>query len=195
MHRLQPASSGVGPLLQRDYWAVIDRCRFEPSEVIALVAARFPELPPPDLVVFRRGDGNNGPLEVGDEIDIRIRMAGACRVRVIHKDAFSITFGTLEGHPEAGRITFGAYRNDRGDVVFHIRSRVRSKSRATYLGFRTAGDPMQTGTWTDFVNTVANTCGAGVIGFVRADTRELDPTELREADETMDGPTFVAVAD
>ena len=31
-----------------------------------------------------------------------------------------ITLGTLEGHPEAGRITFGAYRNERGDVVGNV---------------------------------------------------------------------------
>lgn len=194
-HRLQPAASGFGPLIQRDYWAVIDHCRFKPSEVLSLVAARFPELPPPDLVVFRRSGAPNTPLQLGDELDIKIRMAGACRVRVIHKDACSITFGTLEGHPEAGRITFGAYRNERGDVLFHIRSRVRSSSRATYLGFRAAGDPMQTQTWTDVVDSVAFTCGDGVIGFVYADTRHLGPHALDEGDLMMDRPTYWARAD
>lgn len=192
-HRLQPATGGVGPLLQRDYWAVIDRCRYQPGQVMGLVAARFVEFPPSDLVRFRRSDGVDRPLEVGDELDIDIRLAGACRVRVIHRDACSLTFATLEGHPEAGRITFGAYRNERGDVVFHIRSRVRSSSRVSYAGFRSAGDPMQTGTWTDFVNNVAITCGAGVIGFVHADTVRLDPRGLDDGDLAMDRPTFLAV--
>lgn len=191
---MQPASSGVGRLYQRDYWAVIDRCRCRPSDVIALVAARFPEFPPVDTVTFRRSD-DSVPLDVGEELDITIRMAGACAVRVIHKDACSLTLGTLAGHPEAGRITFGAYRNDRDDVIFHIRSRARSKSLAHYLGFMTGGDPMQTTTWTDFVNSVALTCGEGVIGFVYADTRQLDPGELDEGDEAMDRPTFLAQAD
>lgn len=191
---LQPASRGVGPLYQRDYWAVIDHCRCRPSEVIALVAARFPEFPPVDTVTFRRVD-DRMPLDVGEELDIEIRMAGACGVRVIHKDACSLTLGTLEGHPEAGRITFGAYRNDRNDVIFHIRSRARSKSLTHYLGFLTGGDPMQTTTWTDFVNSVALTCGEGVIGFIYADTRQLARGELDEGDEAMDRPTFVAQAD
>ena len=50
----------------------------------------------------------------------------------------SLTLGTLEGHPEAGRITFGAYRNDDGDVVFHIRSRARSSTLFNYVGFKSA---------------------------------------------------------
>ena len=57
----------------------------------------------------------------------------------------------LTGHPEAGRITFGAYRTVDGDVVFHIRSRACSSSLFNYLGFLVGGDPMQTATWTDFV--------------------------------------------
>lgn len=192
---LQSASRGAGPLYQRDYWAVIDRCRCRPSEVIELVTHRFAEFPPPDTVEFRRSGAADRPLDVGDDFAIHIRMAGICGVRVIHKDACSLTFGTLEGHPEAGRITFGAYRNDRGDVIFHIRSRARSKSVRHYLGFVTGGDPMQTTTWTDFVNSVALTCGEGVIGFVYADTRQLDPAELDEGDEAMDRPTFLAQAD
>ena len=193
---LQPASAGVGPLVQRDYWAVIDGCRCRPSEVVSLVASRFPELPPADVVVFER-DGDGGPpglLEVGDELDIQIRLAGPARVRVVHTSPCSITLATLKGHPEAGRITFGSYRTVEGDVVFHIRSRARSSSLFTYLGFLAGGDPMQTTTWTDFVNNVAVSCGTGVMGAVHADTRALDPSEI-DADEQTDAPTFIAEAD
>src|SRR5690348_1552095 len=108
---LQPASTGVGPLLQRDYWAVIDECRSGPAAVVELVASRFPELPPADVVVFEREQigGTPGVLDVGDELNIHIRLAGAARVRVVHTAPCSITLATLKGHPEAGRITFGAY--------------------------------------------------------------------------------------
>lgn len=147
------------------------------------------------MVVFRRAPHANGPLSLGEELDIRIRMAGMCSVRVIHQDDCSFTFGTLEGHPEAGRVTFGAYYNERHDVIFHIRSRVRSATRMRYWGFRTAGDPMQTQTWTDFVNSVALTCGKGVLGWVHADTRHTDGRELDEGDEAMNGPTYVARED
>jgi hypothetical protein len=194
---LQPPSAGAGPLIQRDYWAVIDGCRTRPSEVIRLVSTKFPELPPPEVVVFER-DADGGPtgtLEVGDELDIRIRMAGDARVRVVHTAPCSITLATLKGHPEAGRITFGAYRNADNDVVFHIRSRAASGSLYQRLGFLVGGDPMQTTTWTDFVNNVAVTCGGGVKGEVHADTRILAEGDVEPGDEALDCPTFIAEAD
>ncbi len=113
-------------------------------------------------------------------------------MRVVNRDAQSITLATLAGHPEAGRITFGAYRNDYRDVVFHIRSRARSGSRAHYAGFLTAGEAMQTNTWTDFVQAVAYTFGDGIVGFVHAESRRMSEREEPETDETLCAPTFLA---
>jgi len=160
------------------------------------VASQFHELPPGEVVLFTREQaGEPAALEVGDELDIRIRMAGEARVRVVHTCPCSLTLATLQGHPEAGRITFGAYRNPDRDVVFHIRSRARSRSLFTLMGFLVGGNPMQTTTWTDFVANVAATCGSGVKGDVHADTRRLSEDEAEAADETMDAPTFIAEAD
>lgn len=184
-----PPSSGAGPLLQRDYWAVLDKCRLRAPEVAALVRERFADFPPEVLVVFRRPDGQDGPLDVGDEMEVEIRMAGKTAVRVVHADDNSLTLATVEGHPEAGRITFGAYPNERGDVVFHIRSRARSSSSARFAGFLTLGEAMQTNTWTDFIDAVAHSIGDGVIGAIQVDTQEVDEDD---ADEAMDGPTFIA---
>lgn len=183
------ARSGTGPLLQRDYWAVIRGCTIAPSEFGALLAERFCELAPPGLVRFRRADGTDEPLALGDELEVRIRFAGSFGVRVIHADDHSVTLATLEGHPEAGRITFGAYRHEGGGVIFHIRSRARSSTRSRYAGFLALGEPMQTKTWTDFVARVASWTGNGVQDFVYEETS-------RHADEQdEEGPTFVAEGD
>lgn len=184
------AERGVGPLLQRDYWAVIDTCRLRPTELVEAVRTRFVDLAPPDIVSFRRSDGGTEPLRLGDELDVRIRGAGTAQVRVAHATLQTFTLATLEGHPEAGRITFGAYRNERGDVLFHIRSRARSSSRVRRYGFLVAGDPMQTYTWTDFVGTVASTFGQGVVGFIHAETGRVLATSFEG-----DGPTFEATGD
>jgi len=186
---LKPAPEGHGPLLQRDYWAVIDQCCASPGEIGRILAERFTEFPPPELVRFERRGGGDGPLEVGDEIDVHIHWAGDYAVRVVHRDAQSLTVATLEGHPEAGRITFGAYRNPQGDVVFHIRSRARAGSRTRYLGFLAGGDPMQTNTWTDFINRFALCVGEGVTGYVHASKNEV---EERPTDEDPFAPTFEA---
>lgn len=191
---LLPASRGFGPLLQRDYWAVIDECRVSPRQVMALVSGRFPAFSPEDLCVFSRVDGADAPLEVGDELEVRIRAAGRFRVRVVNKDPNCLTLATLKGHPEAGRITFGAYRNERKDVIFHIRSRARSSSQVRYLGFFAVGEAMQTNTWTEFVNRVAVTVGQGVKGYIHAETYRMKGDEHR-IEEALGGPTFLARGD
>ena len=159
------------------------------------VTTHFTELHAEDIVTFTRANPDAECLEVGDCLDIQIRMAGLARVQVVHVSPCSITLGTLKGHPEAGRITFGSYRNDNGDVIFHIRSRARSSSIWTYCGFLVGGDPMQTESWTTFINNIAATCGDGVDGIVHAETRTLTREEWLPGDETMDEPTFVALAD
>lgn len=186
-----PALDGAGPLLQRDHWGAIADCRLRPSEVLRVVAAEFERFPPEALVRFQRTCHPDKGLEVGDEFDIEIRMAGECGVRVVHHDDCSLTLATLEGHPEAGRITFGAYRNDAGDVLFHIRSRARASGRAKYLGFLMMGEAMQTNTWVDFINAVAHRVGSGVKGEIHSETREIDD----EPPEAAALPTFLARAD
>lgn len=188
-HARRCAHAGVGPLLQRDYWAVIDGCRLRPSQFGELLATRFCDLAPRAFVQFRPLKGAAQPLELGDDLAVHIRLAGDFRVRVIHADDHSITLATLSGHPEAGRITFGAYRHASGDVIFHIRSRARSSSAATYTGFRALGEPMQTKTWTDFVARVASFTGRGVRDFVYEETSRHDDEPGEE------GPTFTAEGD
>jgi hypothetical protein len=125
-----PAEEGSGPLLQRDYWAAVANARLRPSEIIAEVTREFERFPPEELVGFERRCEPGRALAVGDELDIHIRMAGECAVRVVHADANSLTLATLEGHPEAGRITFGSYRNDRGEVLGALSARSARGARA-----------------------------------------------------------------
>lgn len=189
---LTPPPEGVGPLLQRDYWAVIARCRLTPSEVATLVARHFEAFAPEDLVVFRREDPEHRLLRQGDDLSVHIKGAGHFAVRVVHLDAQSLTLCTMDNHPEAGRITFGAYRNRRGDVVFHIRSLARSNSPFHLMGFVVGGEAMQTNTWTEFVNRVAVTAGEGVIGAIYSETKKLHD---EPDDGTAYAPTFRAEGD
>ena len=184
---LSPSAEGKGPLLERDYWSALQRSRLRPSEIMAEVKAHFSSFAPSELARFSAADR---PLRLGDEIDIAIAGAGGCRVRVVHCDELSITLATMRGHPEAGRITFGAYRNREGEVVFHIRSRARSDSFMRLLGFFAAGEAMQTNTWAAFISRVAAIAGARVTG-VHAQMRRLPDEE----DGPVDQPTYIARAD
>lgn len=186
-----PASEGRGPLLQRDYWGVVADCPLGPQEVARWVAESFCRVAPPRLVRFRRLEPEPGGLQPGETLEVEIPSAGTFHVRVAHRDANSHTLSTLKGHPEAGRITFGAYRNTDGEVVFHIRSRARSSSASRYAAFLLAGEPMQTNTWTDFIRCVAASVGSGVAGAVHAVTREVDPT-AEDGAGGLRRPTFLA---
>jgi hypothetical protein len=181
-----PASQGAGPLLQRDYWAALAGCPLSPQGVMAHVKAHFCELPPRELVEFVAPGG----LGCDAELDIAIKPAQQCRVRVVHEDPQSLTLGTLEGHPEAGRITFGAYRNPQDAVIFHIRSRARSSTTAKLLGFLAIGEALQTNTWTDFINNLAGSLGLRIDGPIHADTARVD--ELPEDCTPATAPTFIA---
>lgn len=193
MEGLSLARDGSGPLYQRDYWGVIEGSRLAPAEIAELVARDFCKFAPEEIVRFDRTRAGELPLELGEELEVKIRMAGVCHVRVVNRDRNSVTLATVHGHPEAGRITFGAYRNDAGEVIFHIRSRARSSSGAKYAGFLAAGEPMQTTTWTDFIDRLAHTVGNGIRGFIHAETREI---EDEAADpEVVCSPTFLAVGE
>jgi hypothetical protein len=187
--RLTRASEGAGPLLQRDYWAVIDNCRLSPPEVMACVRRHFAMFPPEELLEFER-TAPEEDLQLDEVLKITMRVAGRAEVKVVHLDTNSLTLCTVQGHPEAGRITFGAYRNSKGDVIFHIRSRARSSTRLLFAGFLTAGEPMQTNTWTDFIDRLAHMLGDGVIGYIRAEIKELS-----EEDDNTATPTFIAQGD
>ncbi len=184
------ATDGRGPLLQRDYWGVIANSRQTAPEVANVVAGDFCRFPPEELVRFTRRDPADEALQEGNEMDVEIRMAGECAVRVIHRDSNSITLGTLEGHPEAGRITFGAYPDEAGDIVFHIRSRARSSSTARYAGFMIGGEPMQTTTWTDFIDRVAHDVGDGILGVIHVETKEIE--DEPDDPESICSPTYLA---
>jgi hypothetical protein len=189
------AARGVGRLLQRDYWAVIAACRLPPSALLDEVAGHFSAFAPADVVTFERTEGSARPLGPGDVLEVRIRGAGTFRVCVASRTTQTLTLATLTGHPEAGRITFGAYRNDYGDVVFHIRSRARSSTHPRYLGFLMIGEAMQTATWADFVTSVAFTFGEGVIGYLHVETSRLHRGRADELEASALSPTFSAEGD
>lgn len=186
--RLQLAEAGFGPLLERDYWCVIASCRYSPAQIVDAVRRHFAAFAPAELVVFRHRAGER--LEAGEVVELRIAGTSGSRVCVSHVGPQSFTLATMGGHPEAGRITFGSYRNRRGDVLFHIRSRARSKSPWKRAGFLAAGEVMQTSTWTEFVNRVAVAFGEGVLGFIHAETRTCEDETEKHA---RHGPTYHAV--
>jgi len=183
------AASGAGPLYQREYSGVIEGTNSSPEELAKLVRERFTELAPEETAAFARSEGGRAPLKVGDELRIRIGGFMPCGVRVVHVDDVSLTLRTLEGHPEAGRVSFGAGRDDEGRLTFRIRSRARSGRFFHYIGFLLMGRAMQARCWIRFIGRVAEMCGGRLAGPVRVSTSrvEEEPADVGGPDL----PTFI----
>lgn len=183
------ATQGFGPLLERDYRAVIEGADATPEDVGRMLREHFEEFAPPETAAFRRSSEEACPLEVGDELDIRIALRGCCRVRVVHHDARSVTLRTLGGHPEAGRITFGADRDERGRLRLRILSRTRASGLVDYLGYLVMGKQLQARCWIRFLDRLAERTGGRVEGKIHVRTRRAEPVEADR--KGRDEPTFL----
>jgi hypothetical protein len=160
------AATGAGPLLQRDYIGVMRSTACSPEELARLVREQFVQLAPPETAAFESERREGGPLEVGDELAIRIGGFLPCRVRVVQVDLLCLTLRTLCGHPEAGRISFRAGRDQKERLILHIRSRARSGGWLHYLGFLLLGRAMQGRCWIRFLGRAARACGGELDGPV-----------------------------
>jgi hypothetical protein len=187
------AARGSGPLLQRDYQAVIEGATCPPEEAIEKVRAQFPRFSPDNLAAFECREGFDWPLEVGHEMQIVIRGAGLCHVRIVHANKRSLTLRTLDGHPEAGRITFGAYHDETGRLIFRIRSRARSSNKLKYVGYVFMGREMQRQVWITFIERIAELCGGHIESEITVKTTRVKST-LADRGE-IDTPTFAVASD
>jgi len=168
------AAGGVGPLLQRDYSGVIQGSRCTPEELARLVREQFVEFAPPETAAFQKTGDGDAPLKVGDEFRIRLGGFMPCRVRAVHIDDTTLTLRTLDGHPEAGRISFRAGRDDDQRLTFQIRSRARSGGMLKYLGFLLMGRAMQARCWIRFIGRVAEASGGRLASPVRVKTSRVE---------------------
>lgn len=180
------AAHGAGPLLQRDYWAPLWGTVFMPGGIMRLVASKFPSLADPKIATF--SFVQPPPLEIGHEMQIEIRGYGSCHVRVVEHGLLTLTLRTLEDHFEAGRITFGSWREE-GELLFKIRSRARIRSKPHSWGWAAGGWKAQEQLWKHFVKNLAAECGAAEPDEVHEETCEVQAT-LADLGE-LDTPTFL----
>jgi Domain of unknown function (DUF1990) len=170
----QPASIGSGPLLERRYFIDVARARKSPAQLMAEVQADVPRFSPEALADFKRKNGDDGPIKVGDEFHITILGPWNGSVRVSDVGSTSFEFITLEGHPEAGRIRFEAhYLDESPDVLrFEIRSAARSRDGLVAFAYDTLGGGklMQEATWVEFCRRVAAASVGQALGNVIVET-------------------------
>lgn len=182
----QPAPEGRGPLLQRDYIGVFAEAPCSPQAVMEMVRREFPRFSPDALASFARCE--NGPLEPGDEMEVNIRGVGCHKVRVVCVSERMLTLRTIEGHPEAGRISFACFCDGQGRMLFRIRSRSRVNNLVRLAGYWLGGKGAQTQIWCTFIKRVAERIGTRVRDKVVLGERFVEDSRADLGLE--DAPTF-----
>jgi uncharacterized protein (DUF1499 family) len=167
------ADDGSGPLLQRDYEGIIVGSSWTPERVLKMVREDIERFSAAEMAKFVRPPRDRHALQVGDDIEVHITGAGETHVRVAHVDGRSLTLRTMDDHLEAGRITFGSWRDEEGRLVFHIRSRARQAGPVWLLGFVVGGKKLQTRIWETFVERVAEAAGGRLEDGVEVRTQEV----------------------
>jgi hypothetical protein len=182
------ASEGVGPLLRREYSAVVGGAPCGPEAIGTLLRERFEDFAPPETAIFDRTAEAKDRLAIGDEMEIRIALLGRCRVRVVHHSDCTLTLRTLAGHPEAGRITFGADRDPQGRLRLRIVSRTRASRVLNYLGYLVMGKQLQARCWIRFLERLAEATGGQIADRIHVRTHRVE--EEPGDRKGTDAPTF-----
>ena len=167
----QGLAAGVGPMLHRLYAVRIADTAMSPAGLIGMVADRLNEASP-EMAVFRKTRGADGPLRHGDELLVRMPGPWDGPVRVIHRDATCFRLATLAGHLEAGEIEFRASPAD-GAVRFEIESWARAGDRLAdllYNKLRLAKE-IQLNMWSHFCVRTAALAGGRPQGGITIRTR------------------------
>lgn len=178
-YQLQLPSEGVGTLFHRRYSLLIDQPRMSERELMDHIKAELSALSPRPLADFKKVSGDPDVMQLGDEYDIEILGPWNGGVRVTEVTNNSFTFVTLEGHPEAGQITFALTSEvtHPNTVRFEINSWARSRDMVvslTYEHMGGIGKEIQKNAWVSFCENVAAASGGSPAGEVEVITEERD---------------------
>jgi Domain of unknown function (DUF1990) len=158
---LQRPSGGFGAAFRRRYRVSIERPLLDAQELMSIVLADPNVACPLEIGRFERGGPqSSGPIEVGEEMRVRLPGPWNGPVRVIDVSARSFRLATLRGHMEAGEIEFRA-RDDGDELVFEIESWARSSDRVFDFLYDRLGiaRELQLDMWAFFLERVAQASG------------------------------------
>ena len=157
---LQRPSGGFGPAFHRRYAVTIERPLLDADELMSIVRVDPNVACPLEIGRFEREVESSRPIEVGEEIRVRLPGPWNGPVRVIGVSERSFRLATLRGHMEAGEIEFRA--SDDGDrLVFEIESWARSSDRVFDFLYDRVGiaRELQLDMWAFFLERVAQVSG------------------------------------
>lgn len=177
---VQLPSDGVGPLFHRRYMVDIAGPQLDAAALMARVQADVGAFSPRLLADFQKRRGDPHVMRQGDEYDIKIMGPWNGAVRVTEVKPTLFTFVTLEGHPEAGQITFEVepHPTTPGALHFEIRSWARSRDMLVSLTYKegVVGKEIQKNAWVAFCDEVVAASGGEAMAEVEVITEEREFT-------------------
>lgn len=163
-------SSGVGKLVKKRFWTVIQPASLSPEKFHALILSRFGEFMSP-LVDVGSEPGTGTELRPGATLVLALPIRGNVLVRVAEISDHSLCLLTVQGHPLTGAVRFEVTGLDDG-LLLDIAVYERAASIPDLLAMQTVGAGVQDATWHQFVGAAARAAGAADVE-VRHEAREL----------------------
>lgn len=174
----QATSDGTGPLVHRRYEIELPDRAVTRDIVLRLMQLHLTELAPAALANFEKSEGSDEVFRVGDEYEITMLGPWNGAVRVAEMTPSSFTLVTLDGHPEAGHISFSVEDDAAsfGTLRVRIESWARSRDALVAAAYGTLGigKQVQTEVWITFLQRLAVLTGVTTRPEVRITTESLD---------------------
>lgn len=182
----QTASRGAGPLIHRRYEVELPDRAISRDIVLRLMQLHLTELAPSALADFQKSEGTDTVFRVGDEYAITMLGPWNGTVRVAEMTSDSFTLVTLEGHPEAGHITFSVHEDAQAPSTLRvmIESWARSRDALVAVAYGTLGigKQVQTEVWITFLQRLAELAGVHTRPEVSITTETLPESAVLGAD-------------
>lgn len=181
---IQHASAGSGALVHRQYEIRLDGVSYSAAALCQLMQRHIAELAPAGLAAFEKSEGSEQVFRAGDEYEITMLGPWNGTVRVHEVTPQQFTLVTLEGHPEAGQITFSAHDTGiAGSKRVLVESWARARDGVVQVAYRAfgIGRQVQTEVWITFLQRLAEMAGARNTPEVRITTEEISEEDQRRA--------------
>jgi len=144
---------GFGQLWHKTYRIRLENQQLTPAEAIQIWKQNLPKFKPDEKRFYLSPAG----IKPGEIILINARTQGgpiSTGVMVLYSGENSFTLITPQGHPEAGWVTFSAYKDDL-NTVLQVDVLARSSDPLYELAFRLVGTRVQDRIWTHVLTSLA----------------------------------------
>lgn len=171
---------GVGKIEHKRFWADISGTRYTAASLMTIFRERITEVMP---IEFAAEPGAPRRVELGLTLTAHMPLRGNIQVRVVDLTPDHVVLATVEGHPLAGIVEFGA--EERGSALrFLIEIHARAATMLDFVALHTVGKPAQAANWRAVVQKMIDFSGGSSDG-VHDESEKLDDARAAEVERRV----------